>query len=304
VAIAPIALKHFIEAARRALMMSPENASALRGDMPMIPFQDVVQPASPPAAMLVASGPRHRTDAGFAAHRNGPAIELMWTLAESFPTIVRMLGVDTFLDVAVGFVAQQAPTAPASIFYGEGFPAFLRQIGTIASAGYIADVADIDAARIASRQISEATAIPYAPCGNPFRDPSTRVVLHTSAIVLQSKFPAVTGWRVNQPGSDRRVRRWSPEDALIACTRLEAEVWRLPVGGFAFLSALIAGASLVEATSAASRASPAFDPAETAAILKASDIVTDLKCDNRYRDRRLAAGRAHTPHVRLQANVA
>jgi hypothetical protein len=272
--------------------------------MPMIPFQDAVQLTSQHAGSALATRRRPRTDAGFAAHRNGPAIELMNLLAENFPTIVRMLGEDAFLEVAVEFVAQQAPTALASTFYGDGLPAFLRQIGTIASAGYIADVADIEAARIVSRQTSEAAAIPYAPFGNLLGDPLARIVLHPSAILLQSKFPAVTGWRVNQPGGDRWVRRWSAEDALITCTRLDAEVWRLPDGGFAFLSTLIDGASLADACSVASRNSPSFDPEEMAAILKASDIVTDLKCDNRYRDRRHAAGRAHTCHLRLQADVA
>jgi hypothetical protein len=274
----------------------------------MIPFQDAarltseLQLSGPMRAP--SSGPRPLPDAGFSAHRNGPAIELMHVLAERFPTIVRMLGEDAFLDVAAEFVAQQAPTAPASTFYGERFPASLRQIGTIASAGYIADVAEIDAARIASRQLAEAAAAPYAPFGNLLGDTSARIVLHPSVILLHSTCPAVTGWQVNQPRGDRWVRRWSAEDALIACTRLEAEVWRLPSGGFAFLSALIAGTSLAEATAAASRASPAFDLAEMAAILNASAIVTDLKSDNRYRGRRQAGGRARTRHPRLQVNVA
>jgi hypothetical protein len=58
-------------------------------------------------------------------------------------------------------------------------------------------------------------------------------------ILLRSKFPAVTGWRVDQPRGDRWIRRWEPEDALIACPRLETEVWRLPEGGFTFVAAII-----------------------------------------------------------------
>ena len=274
----------------------------------MISFQDAAELTSQlqlSGSMLAPSDrPSHRIEAGFAADRNSAAIELMHVLAERFPTIARMLGEDAFLDVAADFVAQQAPTVPASIFYGDRFPTFLRQTGTTTSAGYIADVADIDAARIASRQISEATAIPCARFGNLSADPAPRVVIHPSAILLQSKFPAVTGWQVNQPHGDRWVRRWGAEDALSACTRLEAEVWRLPVGGFAFLSALIAGASLGDAAAAASRASPAFDSAEMTAILKASGIVTALRPGSRYRDRRSGAGRAYTRYVRLQANVA
>ena len=42
-----------------------------------------------------------------------------------------------------------------------------------------------------------------------------------------------------QPRGDRWIRRWEPEDALIACPRLETEVWRLPEGGFTFVAAII-----------------------------------------------------------------
>jgi putative DNA-binding protein len=272
----------------------------------MIPFQDAAQSTSPLAATALArrNWPRPHASVKIASLRNETAIELMQTLSARFPTVVRMLGEDAFFEVAAEFVAQQAPTLLASTFYGDLLPAFLRRIGTIASASYVADVAAIDAARIASRQISEAAAAPYVRRGNLFPDSLARAALHPSAILLQSKFPAVTGWRVNQSRGDRRMRRWGPEDALVACTGLDAEVWRLPHGGFAFLSALIAGASLADAIAAASRASPSFDRTEMAAILDASNMVTAMKPAGRYRDRRAAARRARTPHARSQANVA
>ncbi len=118
----------------------------------MIPFQDAVRSTSPitAAALAAIETPRPRA-AGFPSHRNGIASKLLRVLAESFPTIARMLGADAFLDVAAQFVAQEAPTAPAATFYGDHFPAFLRRLGTNASADYIADIAAIDAACIAAR---------------------------------------------------------------------------------------------------------------------------------------------------------
>jgi len=269
----------------------------------MIPVQEALTPVRARAAAPLAAGGRSRL-LEFQSRRNETALELMRALAQSFPTVARMLGEEAFFDVAAEFVAQQSPIAPASTFYGDRFPDLLRQIGASAANGYIADVAAIDAARIASRQISEAAAAPYLRRGNLFADPLARAALHPSSILLQSKFPAVTGWRVNQPRGDRWVRRWSPEDALITCTRLDAEVWRLPDGGFAFLSALIVGVSLADAIAAASRASPSFDPAEMAAILNASDIVIDVRPASRSRDRRGAGHRARSPHIRPQAKVA
>jgi hypothetical protein len=254
----------------------------------MIPFQAAMQSINPGAAAALAAtvAPQSHEGGGFAGHHNATAIELLRTMAGTFPTIARMLGEDAFLEVAAQFVAQHPPTAPALDFYGDRFPDFLRRTAPGAAAAYIADIAAIDAACAAARQTADGIAVPYAACDDLGGDRSARVVLHPSAVLLQSSFPAVTGWFVNQPRGDRWIRRWSPEDALIACTRLDAEVWRLPAGGFACLSALNAGASLEDAARAGVRADAAFDLAEVLAILTASNAVTDVERPQRATTRR------------------
>jgi hypothetical protein len=213
-----------------------------------------------------------------------------------------MFGEDAFIEVATQFVAQQAPTTPAASFYGDCFPAFLRRVDTSTSAGYIADIAAIDAAVISARQMADAAAVPYVRCDDPFDDLSAHLVLHRSIVLLRSKFPAVTGWQVNQPRGDRWVRRWGREDALVACPRLDAEVWRLPNGGFGFLTALSAGASLADATADALRASASFDLAEMTAVLCASNVITEVKPRNRPQRSRAPGRRPHQVR-QLQANI-
>jgi len=271
----------------------------------MITFQAAVRLTSPitTASQAAIARPRLRVDAGFASHRNATAVALMRTLADTFPTVVCMLGEDAFIEVATQFVAQEAPTTPAAAFYGDRFPAFLRRVDIGTSAGYIADIAAIDAAVISSQQMADATAVPYVRCGNPFGDLSARLVLHRSIVLLQSKFPAVTGWQVNQPRGDRWVRRWGPEDALIACTRLDAQVWRLPDGGFGFLTALTAGASLADAAAAGLRASVSFDLAEMTAVLSASNVITEVKPRKRPQQRRYAGPRRRAQAHQLLANI-
>jgi hypothetical protein len=257
-------------------MAMPEAPGAAQGATPMIAFQAAVRLTSPTTTVSQAGMgmPRPRVDAGFASHRNATAVALMRTLADTFPTVVRMLGEDAFIEVATQFVAQEAPTTPAAAFYGDRFPAFMRRVDISASAGYIADIAAIDAAVISSQQMADAAAVPYVGCGNPFGDLSAHLALHHSVVLLQSKFPAVTGWQVNQPRGNRWLRRWGPEDALVACTRLDAQVWRLPDGGFGFLTALIGGASLADAAAAGLRASSSFDLAEMSAVLSTSNVIT------------------------------
>jgi hypothetical protein len=246
----------------------------------MISLQAAVQSISPANALAALGAPRRQLARGLAAYGNANGVALLRALSDSFPTIVRMLGEDAFLEVASRFVAEEAPTVPATNFYGDRFPAFLQRIGKIspeencASAEYVADIAAIDAALITARATADKIALPYFDCIIPFDDLSVRLVLHPTVAVLQSRFPAVSGWRANQPRGDRWVRRWEPEDAMVACTGLEAEVWRLPPGGYAGLSALMAGSSLEDAAVAGLRASNSFDLTEVTAVLTASNAVT------------------------------
>jgi len=264
----------------------------------MISFQAAVQSISPTTANALAAlgAPRRQLGRGFAAYGNVNAVALLRALGDSFPTIVRMLGEDAFLEVASRFVAEEAPTVPATNFYGDRFPAFLQRIGKIspeencASAAYVADIAAIDAALITARATADAIAVPYFDCIIPFDDLSARLVLHPTVALLQSRFPAVSGWRANQPRGDRRVRRWEAEDAMVACTGLEAQVWRLSRGGYACLSALMAGASLEDAAVAGLRASNSFDLTEVTAVLTASNTVTRVAA---VRGKRGARRHAH-----------
>ena len=72
---------------------------------------------------------------------------------------------------------------------------------------------------------------------------------------------------------------WRPEAALIARPALEVEIWNLPPGGFAFLTALSRGASLAEAAEAAAHAAPDFDLAVNLAVMVEARIVTGFLGD-------------------------
>src|SRR5262249_19583868 len=106
------------------------DSGAGQGATPMIPYQTALALTCDAGGANVAAlgRPRPRVAAGFASHHNASAVELLRALAEKFPTIVRMLGEEAFISIAARFVAQEAPTALAETFYGDRFPAFLRQV--------------------------------------------------------------------------------------------------------------------------------------------------------------------------------
>jgi hypothetical protein len=146
-------------------------------------------------------------------------------------------------------------------------------------AGYLADIARLEVARGHAYH-----AIDAEPIGPerfawlaPGQLPRLRVVLHPSLTLLRSRFPVVSAWEANQPGSDGAIRCWTGEDVVIFRPRYEVLVARLAVGGFAFLSSLEAGAPLATAIEAAMADNKAFDLAGGLAQLAGSGVVAGLR---------------------------
>jgi hypothetical protein len=72
---------------------------------------------------------------------------LVRALAARYPVVRRLIGDDSFLDVARRFVAKQPPRLPIVQHFGETFPHYLRSLGEAASFDYVADIAELEAAR-------------------------------------------------------------------------------------------------------------------------------------------------------------
>ena len=65
------------------------------------------------------------------------------------------------------YVTSEPPRSPVLLEYGDSFPQFLRNIGQGAAADYLADVAELEAARTRAYHAADATplhAMPSRPC--------------------------------------------------------------------------------------------------------------------------------------------
>src|SRR5262249_3009195 len=80
-------------------------------------------------------------------HRTGP----LDVLAQRFPVVRRLVGAPSFRAVARRFVLSGPPGIPIPCGYGETFPRFLRALGGAASIEYVADIAELEAARCKAR---------------------------------------------------------------------------------------------------------------------------------------------------------
>jgi hypothetical protein len=198
---------------------------------------------------------------------------LIKVVAARFPSVRRLLGEDCFIESIRRFIAAEPPRSPLLLDYGDGFPHFLRSIGDDAC---IADIADLEAARGKAYHAADAASLPPQAFAAIPADhlAGLRLTFHPSVSLLQSRFPIVSLWQANQEADDVALREGRPEAALIARPMLEVEVWNLPPGGFAFLTALRRGATMGEAADAAANAAPEFDLAVNLSVLIQANIVT------------------------------
>jgi hypothetical protein len=220
-----------------------------------------------------------RAESGVAVYRNNVMSNLSKVITARFPVVRRLLGEDRFLESIRRFIAAEPPRSPLLLEYGDGFPQFLRRLGDEDCGGPVADVAELEVAR--GKAYHAADAVPLPP--RAFAAiPAERLAglglsLHPSVSLLQSRFPIVSIWHESQKAGDVALRRCHPQTALIARPMLEVEVWNLPPGGFAFLTALSRGATMAEAAEAAIDAAPDFDLAVNLAVMIQANIVTGFQ---------------------------
>jgi hypothetical protein len=231
-------------------------------------------PAELPVGLRAATAARG--ESGLAVYRNNVMSGLIKVVAARFPVVRRLLGEESFLEWVRRFIAAEPPRSPLLLDYGDGFPQVLRRFGGDACIGHIADIADLEIARGKAYHAADAVSLPpQAFAAIPAeRLAGLRLSLHPSVSLLQSRFPIVSLWHASQEAGDVVLQQWRPEAALIARPLLEVEVWNLPPGGFAFLTALSHGATMAEAAEAAVNTTSDFDLAVNLAVLIEARIVT------------------------------
>ena len=201
---------------------------------------------------------------------------LIRALAARYPVVRRLIGDDSFLDVARRFVAMQPPRLPIVQHFGETFPHYLRSLGDAASFEYIADIAELEAARARAYHSADATPLDVQAFSllSAARSDAYGVILHPSVALVASRFPIVTIWRANQTDiAGGKLDRWRPEAALIARPFLDVDVLLLPAGGHAFISALSIGSTIAAAAAIATADDPGFDLDASLTMLAEANIV-------------------------------
>jgi hypothetical protein len=230
-----------------------------------------------PATARAASGPARASR--FGVYRNNVVSSLINAVAARYPVVRKLLWDDAFNRAAHLYVTSEPPRSPVMLEYGDSFPQFLRNIGQCAASDYLANVAELEAARTRAYHAADAKPLPrnaFAALA-PEDLPGLRVTLHPSVTLLRSRFPVVSIWEANRQGNDNAVSLWKPECALVARPHGQVEVRPISAGAHAFMTALAENHTIGAAIAQGMASVPDFDLAECFSALIAADIAVGLE---------------------------
>ncbi len=214
----------------------------------------------PPAGLLGRDGgPVGRR---FAVHRATTTFGLIGALATRYPVTEKLLGVDTFADLARAFLAHDRPPTALLLDWGEALPDFVETLDDLADWPFLADVARLEVAWTRAHHAAEADPIDLAEVARlaPEELAGARIALHPSAALLASPHPVASLWASQQDGEDPDVEiDWTPEAALVVRPRADVRVHRLTPAAHAFVATLAADGDVTDAALAAGENDSDFD---------------------------------------------
>jgi hypothetical protein len=217
-------------------------------------------------------------------YRNNVTVSLIDALAAVFPATQRITGVEFFRAMARFYVRATPPRSPLLFEYGHEFPDFIERYDYARPLPYLADTARIerawlDAYHAADEQPLAAQNLAQIP---PESIADVVFVAHPATRIVRSRFPALSIFVANRgEGSVERIETSIPEDTLITRPDQQVTVRRLPPGGAEFLTQLLMGRPLGDATARALGTSPDFDLARNIAGMIEAGVFASLRAGAR-----------------------
>lgn len=211
------------------------------------------------------------TQPAFAVYRNTVMKACIDALEANFPAVTRLVGVEWFRATAALYVETEAPKDARLLFYGNGFPDFLRGFEPAAELVYLPGVAQLDAFWREVHVASDAPAVDATWVASHTPEQMATLVLSPHPATRWAWFdeqPVYSIWERNRRNNEiNEDLSWRGEGALLTRPR-DTVVWHeITKAGCVFLDACAGGRTLADATAYALAAEPKADLATTFAIL-------------------------------------
>jgi hypothetical protein len=186
--------------------------------------------AMPEAPRWLAPSPLRRIQRGLQAYTDHADAAARRALAVSFPTVLALLGAETFGLLARHFWRTAPPEQGDLALWGEALADCIAVHPDLAEWPYLADCARLDwaLAQLERAQDGVCDAASVHLLGQSDPD-AVRLELQTGCTALSSVYPIVTIWQAHQSVSvaEPAAQRFAPARAALAQARGEhALVWR------------------------------------------------------------------------------
>lgn len=228
----------------------------------------------------------------FAVYRNNVVVSLADALADQFPVTLELVGAEFFHAMARVFVLRHPPRSRTIACIGAPFPGFIASFEPAASIPYLADVAQLEMARIQACHAADADTLGTDAIGRVLADPrqlaQLAVALHPSVHLLSSSHAIFSLWAAHQGVLD--IAEVDPDvrqHVLVFRDGLDVRTMQIPFGTCVFLKRLHGGSPLAEAAGAAAAAAspadsaleayPPFDLPAAIALLLHNPLVTRME---------------------------
>jgi hypothetical protein len=138
----------------------------------------------------------------FAIYRNNVIASLVDALADTYPVVQALVGIDFFRAMAREFVYHSPPRSPLLAGYGAEFPDFIESFPPALGLPYLADVARLEWMRLESCHAADTRTLSEAELTQLLRQPEQLPAmcfeLHPALRVLRSTYPVLSLWVAHQ----------------------------------------------------------------------------------------------------------
>lgn len=196
-------------------------------------------------------------------YRNNMMASLCNALADTFPVIVQLVGLEFFNACARTFIRQQTKRSPLLTWIGADFAEFIAAFEHTAAMPWLADVARIEYARLKAFHAANTIEMNDKALQTLVQQPlsliNTAVFFREGVAVLRSPFAAYSIWLAHLQESElSKVKLSRAESCLIYRTGHEIGTKFLTLGQAAFIDALMQAKTFSEAQKQALICDPEF----------------------------------------------
>ena len=188
-----------------------------------------------------------------AIYRNNVILSLSTAIADTFPVVKRLIGVECFNAAAIAFVRGHPPEQPSLLFYGNGFIDYIKTYPACVDLLYLSDIAQLEWNYIRAFHGEDDDLMDNQVLQQIAPESLGDVIfdIHPSVQLMQSDWPVDTIWEENlkQDVEIIDLQNHTGCKLLIYRDQLQVQVVNLNPDCFNFLSSLADGKSITNAWS-------------------------------------------------------